>query len=116
MEVLRLVALAVLSSLVLSLLLLGTQLLSSLSSRSREEKAMLSLQEALEALKATGSPQTVELDLPGELLLENGWIRLGGRRLEVGCPVRGGPFRGRCTLELRFENLGGGWEVVAEER
>jgi len=116
MEVLRLVALAVLSSLVLSFLLLGIQLLSSLSSRSEEEKAMLSLQEALEALKATGNPQTVELDLPGELLLENGRIRLGGRTLEVGYPMKGGPFRGRCTLELRFERLEGGWVVVAEER
>ncbi len=118
MEVLRLAALVLLSSFVLLALLVGVQLLTSLSSGAREEEALLSLREALEVLKATGNPQTVDLDLPEDqvLLFENGRAELGGRSLEVGYPVRvAGPFRGKCRLELALEKGPSGWEVVVRE-
>lgn len=112
MQVLRLVGLVILSSFVLLVLLVGVQLLTSLSSGARAEEALLSLRGALEVLKATGNPQTVELDLPGELLFENGRAELAGKSVEVGYPVRAGPFTGKCRLELRLENGPSGWEVV----
>lgn len=118
MEVLRLAALVLLSSFVLLALLVGVQLLTSLSSEASAEEVLLSLREALEVLKATGNPQTVDLDLPeGQaLFFENERAELAGKNLEMGYPVReAGPFTGRCRLELRLENGPSGWEVVVRE-
>jgi len=118
MEVLKLVALVLLSSFVLLVLFLGIELLTSLSSEAKAERALLSLREALGVLGTTGNPQTVILDLPEgqELIFEGKEVRLAGKRLELEYPVRTPEsFRGRLRLELRLEKGPSGWEMVVRE-